>query len=73
MDIHHSLNPDLMPKFWEILDHTIQIMAQVYSILGIHKVMITTGISRGMPRNTHDLMKDIISSTHPLHTHPLRH
>ena len=73
MDVLHSPNLDLMPKFWEIPDHTIQIMDQVLSILGTHKVMITTGISRGLPSNTHGSMKDTISSTQPLHTHPLHH
>ena len=74
-DVLHSPNHNPMPKFWGVLDCTIQIMVQVQvlDILGIHTVMVTTGISRGMVNNTLDLMKDIISGIFPLYTHPLHH
>ena len=73
MDILHSSNLNLMPKFWVIPYHTIQIMAKVIGILDTPKVMIITRISRGVPSNTHGLMKHTVSGTHPLHTHPLHH
>ena len=75
MDVLHSPDCNLMPKFWGVLDCTIQTMVQVQvlDILGLHTVMVTTGISRGMVNNTLDLMRDIISGICPLHTHPLHH
>ena len=39
MDILHSPNLNPIPKFWEIQDHIIRIMAQVLIILGIHRVI----------------------------------
>ena len=74
MGILHGPDSNPMPKLWEAPDCTIQIMVQVQvlDILDIHTVMVT-GISRGMTKNTLDLMKGIISSIHPLHTHPPHH
>ena len=70
-DIPHSPKHDLMLKLWEIPDHTVEIIIiLVLDIPGTNKMMDITGISRGMIKNMLGLMRDTISSIHPLCTHP---
>ena len=49
-DVPHIPNLNLMPKFWEIPDHIVEIMVQVLIILGIHMVtrVTTTVALRGV-------------------------
>ena len=55
-------------------DHTMEIIIiLVLDIPGTNKMMDITGISRGMTSNMPDLMRDIISGVHLLHTHPPHH
>ena len=73
-DILHSPTHEPMPKFQGIPDHTMEIIIiLVLDIPGTNKMMDITGISGGMTNNMPDFMRDIISSIHPLHTHPPHH
>ena len=65
-DVLHSPNHNLMPKLWEILDHTMEIIIiLVLDIPSTNKMMDITGISRGMINNTLGLMRDTIIGIHP--------
>ena len=73
-DVLHSPTHVSMPKFQGISDHTMEIIIiLVLDIPGTNKMMDITGISRGMTSNMPDLMRDIISGIHLLHTHPPHH